>query len=114
MVSEGTVFFPKYLQEEVYQTGFIGKWHIGEHSDKPRDGFDYWASFQGQGRYWNSVINVNGTKEKPTDSIYVTDAITDFALDFLDNRNQEKPFFLYVCHKAVHAEFTPAPRHEGK
>ena len=114
MVPEGTVFFPKYLQEEGYQTGFIGKWHMGEHSDKPRDGFDYWASFQGQGRYWNSVFNVNGTKEKPTDSTYVTDAITDYALDFLNNRNQDKPFFLYVSHKAVHSEFTPAPKHEGK
>lgn len=114
LVPEGTVFFPKYLQDAGYQTGFIGKWHMGEHSDEPRAGFDYWASFQGQGRYWNSVFNVNGKKDKPTDITYVTDAITDYALDFLNNRNEEKPFFLYVSHKAVHAEFTPAPRHAGK
>jgi len=113
LVPEGTTFFPGFLQNAGYQTGYIGKWHMGEHKDDPRPGFDYWASFQGQGRYWNSVFNVNGKREKPTDSIYVTHAITNYAKDFLDTRDTTKPFFLYVSHKAVHAEFIPAPEHAG-
>jgi len=113
LVPEGTHFFPEFLQEAGYQTGFVGKWHMGEHKNDPRPGFDYWASFQGQGRYWNSVFNVNGNEEKPEDSTYVADAITGYSLDFLENRDTTKPFFLYVSHKSVHSEFTPAPEDKG-
>jgi arylsulfatase A-like enzyme len=113
MVPEGTDFFPEFLQEAGYETGYIGKWHMGEHNSNPRQGFDYWASFKGQGQYWNSVFNVNGVDDVPTDSTYVTHAITDYARDFLNNRDTTKPFFLYVSHKSVHAEFTPAPEHDG-
>ena len=114
MVPEGTRFFPEFLQDQGYQTGFVGKWHMGEHGNNPRPGFDFWASFTGQGKYWNSVFNVNGTEEIPTDSTYVTDAITDYALRFLENRDTDRPFFLYVSHKAVHAEFIPAPSHKDR
>lgn len=113
LVPEGTDFFPEFLQEAGYETGYIGKWHMGEHNSNPRPGFDYWASFKGQGHYWNSVFNVNGTEEVPADSTYVTDAITDYAMDFLDERDTTKPFFLYVSHKSVHAEFIPDPDHAG-
>ena len=114
LVPEGTTFFPEYLQEEAgYQTGFIGKWHMGEHHSGPRPGFDFWASFKGQGDYYNPVINVNGTEEVHTDSAYVSDVLTDYALDFLNNRDPEKPFFLYLSHKGVHAMFKPAKRHRG-
>jgi len=113
LVPNGTNFFPKYLQDAGYETGYIGKWHMGEHNSNPRQGFDYWASFKGQGKYWNSVFNVNGTDDVPVDSTYVTHAITNYAMDFLNNRNKEKPFFLYVSHKSVHSEFTPAPEHDG-
>lgn len=113
LVPQGTEFFPKFLQNAGYQTGYVGKWHMGEHSSDPRPGFDYWASFQGQGKYWNSVFNVNGINEVPEDSTYVTHAITDYARDFLDNRDTTKPFFLYLSHKSVHAEFIPAPEHDG-
>ena len=114
LVPGGTTFFPKYLQQNGYQTGYIGKWHMGEHKDDPRPGFDYWASFRGQGHYWNSVFNVNGVQEKPEDSTYVTHAITKYATDFLEKRDRNKPFFLYISHKAVHAEFIPAPEHKDQ
>ncbi len=114
LVPDGTHFFPEFLQEAGYETGYIGKWHMGHHKDDPRPGFDYWASFKGQGNYWNSVFNVNGKLDKPKDSTYVTHAITNYAKDFLDNRNKDKPFFLYISHKAVHAEFVPAPKHDGE
>ena len=46
-----TRFFPKTLQAAGVETAFIGKWHMGHDSDEPRPGFDYWASFKGQGTY---------------------------------------------------------------
>lgn len=114
LISDTAVFFPKYLQDAGYQTAMVGKWHMGEHTDAPQPGFDYWASFRGQGTYFNPVINIDGTQKTFGDSAYVTDVLTGLALDFLRGRDKGKPFFLYLSHKAVHAEFYPAPRHRDR
>jgi arylsulfatase A-like enzyme len=106
-------YFPQYLQKGGYQTGFFGKWHMGDHSDEPRPGFDHWESFTGQGVYYNPTLNINGTRKSYSDSTYITDLLTEHALAWLDNRDREEPFFLYLSHKAVHAEFQPARRHKG-
>ena len=116
----GTIFFPQYLQQAGYETAFIGKWHMGGHSDAPRPGFDHWVSFRGQGFYYPSkdrkgrprTINVNG-KSVPQRG-YITDELTDYALDWLKGRSGKKPFFLYLSHKAVHGMFYPAKRHAGR
>jgi len=110
----GTIFFPEYLQNAGYETAFIGKWHMGGHSDAPRPGFDHWVSYRGQGHYYPPKnrkwsLNVNG-KRVPQKG-YITDESTDYALDWLKGRSGEKPFFLYLSHKAVHAGFDPAERH---
>jgi len=115
-VPEGTLFFPQYLQRAGYETAFIGKWHMGRHNDDPRPGFDHWVSFRGQGKYLppspDYTLNVDGKRVKQKG--YITDELTDYAVDWLEKRNDEKPFFLYLSHKAVHANFTPAERHQGR
>lgn len=111
LVPDSAVFFPEYLDHAGYNTGFVGKWHMGEHSYEKRPGFDYWASFRGQGNYYNPIFNVNGKEEAFSDSSYVSDLITNYALDFLLQQQTENPFFLYVSHKGVHADFYPAQRH---
>ncbi|NND95747.1 MAG: sulfatase-like hydrolase/transferase, partial [Pirellulaceae bacterium] len=115
LVPEGTVFFPQYLQKHGYTTGYFGKWHMGGHHDDPRPGFDHWLSFKGQGNYLapgpNYTMNLNGKRVKQEG--YITDELTDYALEWLDARDAEKPFLLYLSHKAVHDNFTPAERHAG-
>ncbi len=116
MVPEGTLFFPQYLQKAGFATAFVGKWHMGGADDSPRPGFDHWVSFRGQGHYLppnpDYTLNVNGERVKQQG--YITDELTDYAIDWLSQqRPSEKPFFLYLSHKAVHANFTPAERHEG-
>lgn len=106
-------YFPKYLQDAGYHTGFFGKWHMGDASDKPRPGFDHWESFKGQGVYYNPELNINGNRVAYNDSTYITDLLTEHAIDWLKERDKEKPFFLYLSHKAVHAAFKPARRHKG-
>ncbi len=124
---EGLIFFPKYLQEAGYQTGFFGKWHMGSATDNPRPGFDHWVSFAGQGSYFptdnvppdmvkKGIVNQLNVDGKHVDQKgYITDELTDYALDWLTKgRDQAKPFFLYLSHKAVHSDAKPAPRHEGQ
>lgn len=113
-VPDSAVFFPEYLQKAGYETAFLGKWHMGEHHDDPRKGFDHWVSFKGQGVYYNPSLNVNGKRVNYTDSSYITDLLTAYALDWLDERDTKKPFFLYLSHKAVHSEFYPARRHQNQ
>ena len=116
LVPEGTIFFPQYLQRAGYSTGFIGKWHMGGHHDGPRPGFDHWISFKGQGNYLppgpKYTLNVNGKRVKQKG--YITDELTDYAVEWLkEQQGSDKPFFLYLSHKAVHSNFTPAERHAG-
>lgn len=117
LVPPGTRFFPEYLQQAGYETAFVGKWHMGGSHDEPRPGFDHWVSFRGQGNYLppgpKYTLNVNG--ERVPQKGYITDELTDYAVDWLETqKDSDKPFFLYLSHKAVHANFTPAKRHEGK
>ena len=103
---ESLIYFPQYLQEAGYQTGFFGKWHMGDDDDRPRPGFTHWESFRGQGPYFGPTLNINGERKEFPDA-YTTDLLTEHALDWLQQRDEEKPFFLYLSHKAVHAMFEP-------
>ena len=108
------IFFPQYLKENGYQTAFFGKWHMGNTDDKPKPGFDHWVSFEGQGVYHNPTFNINGQRIKQPEGSYTTDLLTAQSIEWLNNRDKAKPFFVYLSHKGVHAEFQPAKRHEGK
>src|SRR3989440_8845069 len=95
----------KYLQDAGYYTGMIGKWHLG--SDPT--GFDSWTILPGQGIYFNPVfIDNNG---RHTINGYVSDVITDLAIDFIKNRPKDKPFFLMCHHKAPNRPWEPAEKH---
>ncbi len=112
-IPQGTVFFPSYLQKTGYKTAFFGKWHMGAETDEPKPGFDQWVSFRGQGTYLPNPNGLNVNGKKVPQKGYITDELTDYALDWLHTLPKEQPYFLYLSHKAVHAEFQPAKRHEG-
>lgn len=108
------LFFPQYLQKAGYQTAFFGKWHMGGDNPDPRPGFNHWESFRGQGVYYNPTLNINGKTVAYKDSTYITDLLTDHAIDWLKGQKKDKPFFLYLSHKAVHSQFQPAKRDKGR
>lgn len=107
-------FFPQYLQTAGYRTAFFGKWHMGNVGDQPQKGFHHWESFQGQGVYFNPQLNINGKRTPYGDSAYITDLLTDHAIEWMKGQDKQKPFFIYLSHKGVHDEFMPAPRHRGR
>ena len=104
-------FFPEYLQEAGYQTGYFGKWHMGNHSDEPQPGFSHWESFRGQGVYYGPTLNINGERVTYDESVYISDLLTEHAVEWLEEREEDQPFFMYLSHKAVHSQFAPAQRH---
>ena len=94
----GTITFGNRLQDAGYNTGYCGKFHLDSQRDRP--GFDYVASFIGQGRYNNCPILFNG-REIPTKG-WVDDVSTDYAIKFIDQQKKEKPFFLWLGFKSPH------------
>ncbi len=97
--------FPKLLQGQGYQTGIVGKWHL----KSAPTGFDHWKILVGQGYYYRPVFLDNG---EPVElEGYATDLITDHALEFLQQRDPDKPFLLLYHHKAPHRNWMPATRH---
>ena len=92
------VTFPKLMRESGYQTAMIGKWHL----KSAPTGFDHWEVLPGQGAYYNPDLLVPeaDTTVRHRREGYVTDVITDLALDWLrDGRDPGSPFLLMLQHK---------------
>ncbi|BAX81092.1 sulfatase-like hydrolase/transferase [Labilibaculum antarcticum] len=104
-----------YLHPLGYQSIILGKWHLGD-ADKYHPlsrGFDEFYGFRGGARSF-FAMNQKEAFERPENRLekgfgnfeepekYLTDEIADEACDFID-RNQKKPFFMYVSFNAVHS-----------
>lgn len=95
------------LRDAGYSTGYVGKWHMGMQPERP--GFDWYASFVGQGAYTNGRFLVNGKPEVSEE--WTDDRSAAYAIEFLEKgRAKDKPFLLVVGFKAPHGPFTPPKR----
>jgi len=92
-----------------YKTGMFGKWHLGYNKEynPTNHGFDeFYGYISGNVDYISHRDGINiydwwRNKELSYDEGYVTDLITNEALEFIE-QNKEKPFFLYLPHEAPH------------
>ncbi|MDR0871403.1 MAG: sulfatase [Planctomycetaceae bacterium] len=100
--------FPKLLQKAGYQTAIVGKWHLVSEVT----GFDYSEVLVGQGPYYNPPMIRNGERVKHTGR--TTEIITGLSLDWLKNRDKNKPFLLMTQHKAPHREWDAYPEYYAK
>lgn len=100
----------KEIQGAGYQTALIGKWHL---KDRPA-GFDYYKVLPGQGRYNDPVfLSENNWEEGEIVKGFSADIIGDLSIDWLENRDRAKPFFL-MCHfKATHEPFDYPERYDS-
>jgi arylsulfatase len=107
-----------------YNTYMSGKWHVG---DKPQTlprkrGFDrYFGLIDGASSYFQLIPYRNNQQPPkmmlddepyfPEDGFYMTNAITDYALTFLDEETPKKePFFMYLAYTAPHWPLHALPR----
>ena len=104
-------FFSELLQHAGYETAVVGKWHM---SCRPK-GFDFYHVLNDQGQYYNPTFASTGHYgDYKQEMGYVTDLITDHAIEFLDHRDKSKPFCLMVHHKAPHRLWMPSTKYVGK
>jgi arylsulfatase A-like enzyme len=93
-----TVHVGTQLKEAGYTTAYCGKFHMDAQRERP--GFDYVASFVGQGRYFDCPILLNG-QPTPTQG-WIDDVSTDYAIQFMGEQPKDKPFFLWLGFKSPH------------
>lgn len=113
-------FFPSVFREQGYHTAQIGKWHTGIDTGNGRD-WDHQIVWNRPGHpenagnyFYDQIVTING-KDQPAPG-YSTDNYTNWALDYIrgENRDESKPWYLWLCYGAVHGPTTPADRHAGK
>jgi len=100
----------KHMRTGGYQTAMIGKWHLGEGVEHEPSGFDFWSVVPGQGEYHDPIMIEMGVEKQEFG--YATDIITDKCIDWMDKRDNDKPFFLMCHHKAPHRSWECDNKHK--
>ena len=102
------------LKTEGYNTGLIGKWHLGDKAQNHplKNGFDYfWGFISGARNYFydpneefrNSIRNVVENYSQTKFDGYLTDVLGDKAIGFINkNHESNNPFFLFLSFNAPH------------
>jgi arylsulfatase A-like enzyme len=112
------VTLPRLLKPAGYDVGYIGKWHLASQGEELnqrtaptpleyRGGYeDYWLAADilefTSHSYDGHLFNKDMERVDFPKGRYRVDALTDFTVDYLRERNQEKPFFLFVSYIEPH------------
>jgi arylsulfatase A-like enzyme len=117
----------EHLRNSGYETGAIGKWHLGAHPafHPRRRGFDSYFGLLGGGHQYfdHNQFRTNPARarqeyfiplvrdETPVEETeYLTDALGREALAFVD-AHRRRPFFLYLAFNAPHTPLQAPPKY---
>ncbi|MCF8378467.1 MAG: sulfatase-like hydrolase/transferase [Bacteroidales bacterium] len=111
-MNQNTYTIARYLGNEGYRTGIVGKWHLGYDTifSPLNFGFDYFKGYVSGNVDYHSHLDGTGVhdwqiqKKEYREKGYTTDLISSAAVDFIE-RNKDDAFFLYVAHESPHSPF---------
>lgn len=116
-LAPGTRTLAHCFREAGYDTGYIGKWHLGTHDPVPeeeRGGYGEWLAanlLEFASDAYQTVLYDNDNVEHRLPG-YRVDAVTDAAIRYVD-AHQAQPFYLFVSYIEPHFQNTrddyPAP-----
>lgn len=110
-LNRNCVTMAEVLRDAGYHTYMTGKWHVGLHGKEKwplQRGFEHFygilsgATSYLQPRGARGLTLDNMKLPAPRPPYYTTDAFTDHAINFLEGRQDDKPFFLYLAYNAPH------------
>ncbi len=101
---------PEYFADQGYQSFMVGKWHLGHHKRAMlpnQRGFEhFYGSFTGGIGYWNKVHGGGYDWQRNGVTVredgYVTHLLVDEIRKLLENRDKERPNFMYAAFQAPH------------
>ena len=118
---DSEVIIPELLKLAGYNSGIVGKWHLGTISQDEQfhpfnHGFDYFVGLEASNDDWPVAFYDNNTKvlsDIGLNQEHYTQLFTDSAKSFITH-NQNGPFFLYMAHKDPHQPFFPSVNFKGR
>lgn len=106
------VTIAEVLKDNGYQTYYAGKWHLGKEGYEPeRQGFDINKGGIDHGAPPGGYFSPYDNEKLPDGEYgeYLTDRLAQESVDFIRNRDKNKPFFLYHAFYTVHTPIQPDP-----
>lgn len=111
------ILLPEILQLSGFNTGMVGKWHLGDVSPSlPNDlGIDrffgalYSNDMEPFGLYRNNALEV----ESPAEQSRLNERYTREVVDFIETQ-EDAPFFLYYAHNFPHIPLYSSSEQSGK
>jgi arylsulfatase len=109
-LSKHSVTIAQVLRTAGYATYMSGKWHVtpkdldSKHNWPLQRGFDrFFGTIHGAGSFYDPNTLTEGNEYiVPGEDFYYTDAISDHAVKYIDEHNEDNPFFMYVAYTAAH------------
>lgn len=98
---DGYVTYSDLLAEKGYTCALSGKWHLGN-SMQPQHGFSRWYTIGRGGCMYNQADVIEDGKLH-FENRYITDLITEHALQYLEELSKtDNPFYISVHYTAPH------------
>src|SRR5690606_38431640 len=107
-LKDESVTLAEVLKTGGYKTYMSGKWHVGKQGPIKRGFDEFYGLLGGFTSFWDEKDYSRLPNDRPKrhyaeGEFYATDAITDYAIDFLeDARKDDRPYFLYLSYNAPH------------